>query len=495
MVLANVDYTYNISEELSGSQGNNSVYYVWGNTVGDSTITGSLTYFSNGYWFHSSCGLGTKGQWSVNASYPSHASDCDDWIGIYWIYPSHQNMTFNFTAYWDDDTSNPDGDGIRIYLAKKNDLTGQTILKSWLGLETDGNISGLGNYTLQYNDKVFLMMDKLTNAYYDGGYLDDIHLSGSVDDPTIESYSASDVVVTTSSTVTYSVTSYPSTSYNSSSCIVELYKSDYGSPLHNYTTTSISTNTLSVDVPMSNYTTGVLEWRGVYCYDENGGNVASASPNINVTISSSGGGTSPPSSGSSGSTTIIVNQGTNNSFFSFISDRGGSDNNVLFYPGQERRFGLIINSLYDEAQEIQLSCAGAYCGHVHLSTDSVRINPNEQKVFYVDVVVDDDADYGDEFDFKVSAHNNVNFVQEVGYKVSVSKVASFFSKFDLLTEEGDPGFLFRIGGLPIPRILFYFVVTGLFLAGFLGLYSKRSGKAFWSVLSSMILFVVLVVIV
>lgn len=198
-----------------------------------------------------------------------------------------------------------------------------------------------------------------------------------------------------------------------------------------------------------------------------------------------------PSSGGGGGSIIV-----SNSSFSIAFDSGGVAGSFFVSPGGSRSLGVVLSSPNDKS--VTLSCEGAICDGVSFSSNNFVLS-NVPKVVLVTVVVPSTASFGDSFNFSVVA-SSTGESKRVEVSVLVSRVAGFLNKFNFFVMPGDEGYLFSVGNVHVPKLLFYVFVVGFFEVCLAWVLpdrdrSGRNPKLLWMPILGIVTFLTMVIIV
>jgi len=224
----------------------------------------------------------------------------------------------------------------------------------------------------------------------------------------------------------------------------------------NVAVNSSNTFSLTFTTPYAGVFSGYLS---ISCIGSASGSTVSLDSNNTPFISLTVTAPSSPSGGGGGGGSTFVSNPSNVSLFSFVSYSGSANPSMFFIPGQRRSLELILFSKTAQSQSFSVVCKGSFCSNVKISQQSFVLDSFDDGLLYVNVSMPFSNVYGFADAFDIVASNSQLESQIVHVSVTVSKFGLWFSKLSFNTVEGDAGFLFRLLGVPVPKVLFYFLVV------------------------------------
>lgn len=161
-------------------------------------------------------------------------------------------------------------------------------------------------------------------------------------------------------------------------------------------------------------------------------------------------------------TTVLppIVSGLNDSFsFEFVT--GGSSADLYFIPGQTRLIDLSLNNLVTIDQLLYMRCEGDFCSHVVFDQNSIKLNGKEESIIVVTMKMPSDVSYDTVRDFSIIVYDDLSRSKKLDVRVEVRKSAELLNKLSFSVQPGDPGFLFSVGSVNIPKVLFYIIFIGV----------------------------------
>lgn len=167
----------------------------------------------------------------------------------------------------------------------------------------------------------------------------------------------------------------------------------------------------------------------------------------------------PPSAGGGGSSPIVVSYG-NVSSFVLLNSAGSVNGYVSFsYPSEVFSKTFIVQSKVSDTLTLVPSCLGDFCQFVKFSKSSLSVAGFGSDFFVVTVNVPDNVALDGIFSYQVVLTDSSGESSALINQVHISSLSAWYSKFALITVDGDRGFWFSIGDFNVPKLLLYFLLV------------------------------------
>jgi hypothetical protein len=169
----------------------------------------------------------------------------------------------------------------------------------------------------------------------------------------------------------------------------------------------------------------------------------------------------PPTGGGGASVPYIslTNYSTTQVFS--LLNKDGSSNGYVSYSYALDVFSktFVVQNKVATLLNLKVTCRGDFCQYVKFSKDSFSLAGFGTDFFTATISVPSSVTLNGVYSYEVvltdGSGNSISLVNQV----HISTLSAWYSKFALITKEGDRGFWFSIGGFAVPKLLLYLLLV------------------------------------